>query len=313
MIKQYRGILEWAGRRFVRTALLLAVAAHALCAWSAENYRVVEAEKLLSNPKHYWSMGVIFQDTLTSLPDKNQRPLKISGKYYTPFETKIIGICYADEEVMNDLSGALLNRNYLFKGTVLNRRSEFFVIVNGITPAVEGLGNLDENLFTKPGKLAREETILDLLMADINEKLYAYAEEQGVDMDTLLQRDSTHYRNVLNIIQSNIMTTEREKKTTASAILGDLIYDLFIEHYIAPVDETADTGEADLTPEQEAAVEAEKQAAKNAALRKKAASIMLKPGLFREVAPTDTDSKPADTTPKPKPMLMEGVPGRQAN
>jgi hypothetical protein len=260
-----------------------------MSAYAAQDYRIVETDELLENPRHYWSIGVIFKDTLTGGPVGRQ--IRIGGKQYIPFYTKVLGTCYAARSMLADLAHADPGMEYLFKGTVLNRRNEFYVVTHGITPAVEGVNALKSDMF---GEDDEDTDTLETMLLRVNEQLFAYAEEQHIEMAQLLQPGTETFDSALNIIQSVVVKAEREFNTTSLALLSEIILSLFMEHYGAPAAATAEEvpGVTDTADEKPGP--------------KDKPAIALRPGL------RSTGGSKSSTAAKQHavPRLMEGIPLR---
>ncbi|HNR94200.1 MAG TPA: hypothetical protein PKK36_06270, partial [Kiritimatiellia bacterium] len=85
----------------------------------AEDFRTVAAGDLKSNPKQYWATGIIFKDVLTAYPAGKK--IQIENEDFVAFQTRTLGVCYADAPLAAALMVLPLDREYLFRGTVLTR------------------------------------------------------------------------------------------------------------------------------------------------------------------------------------------------
>lgn len=212
----------------------------------ADEFREVEPEELLANPKHYWSLGILFKDRLTAWPGGTT--IRLGKKRYIYFTTERLGACYVDAEVEREIQDLPLGREYLFKGTVLNRgqsiftrKDSFYVVVTKVTPAVSDadaaktlLGpKVDEPEIATDGTSSRVTEIL----ASAQSGLFSFAEESGVEVGDILQRDSLYSRKAMDIIYTAVLTAERKNKTTATEILSEFIRATLAKQYASPPQE----------------------------------------------------------------------------
>lgn len=198
------------------------------------DFQEVDPGKLLENPKNYWSLGIVFKDRL--MDAQAGRRTEIGSKEYIPFRTLEVGTCYAEARLAPELSSAQLDREYLFRGTVLNRQASFFsrqdtffVVVQNIEPALEETTVSSSDLL--PSGTGRADSLESKrLLSTVQQDLFAYAEQKGLSINDLFS-DITYRAQVMDIINSAIVQQQNEQNTTALALLGELIYNVYAKDY----------------------------------------------------------------------------------
>jgi hypothetical protein len=260
-------------------------------AFGQQDFQEVDPRNLVRNPKNYWSLGVIFRDTLVD--SEAGHTMELGDKLYYPIRTENANLCYVDADIADQLETLSPGREYLFRGTVLNRqatffnRQEFFVVIQKITRALDSMQ--DVKAILDRDTLAAEMDDNSLL-ADIYEDIFAYAEAQGIAMRELLSPDSSYRPQVVDIINGQILRKQSEGKTTVLAMMSDMIYEILAEYKVQ--EEPAEP--VSTSP----------------------GRIGLKPGFGQAPPPTRTGGSTVATntaekkpTPpeKPKPKLLDGV------
>ncbi len=211
----------------VGTALLLMAGHTAAVPPDSARYKLIKTSDLITHPKQYWSTGIMFNDTLLGHP--SGRTLRMSGKNYTPFRTKKVGICYAAPGAVQEITAAEVERPYVFRGTVLAHKRRFVVVVEKILPAVAE-DKISENLLKGIRRSSVRATIAHVVAA-AQADLYSFAREQGVSLSTLLAPDSQYLPRVMDIIGSALISAQREEETSSSEILERLVLDLLRHEY----------------------------------------------------------------------------------
>ncbi len=221
--------------------VLIALTSVPLCSRAETDYKEVDPDELLANPKLYWSLGIVFKDTLTRTP--GGRELRVGNKKYTPLMTKVLGMCYAEKDIVPKLKSFPVNHEYLFRGTVLNVQggmfssgNRFHVIIGNVAEALEDVNPLETGLYrtsTDPFLESEAEDVVgieDILMT-IHQDIFAYAEEKGIPLADLLRRNSAYEPTVVDMIHAGIRAFETEKGTTSVQILSQMIRDVLADQY----------------------------------------------------------------------------------
>jgi len=215
-------------------ALLLGLTATAM---AQTDFQEVDAASLLRNPKNYWSLGIVFKDTL--LDTQAGRRTKIGSKEYIPFKTMGVGTCYAEARLAPVLSAAQTDQEYLFRGTVLNKQASFFnrqdlffVVVQSIAPALEKTTVDSSDLLPTNTRMEGHDGAAESeqLLSTIQQALFSYAERENTTIGDLFTQD-LYKPQVMETINSSILETQNEQNTTAIALLGDFLYNAFSKNY----------------------------------------------------------------------------------
>lgn len=217
------------------TALLaLGIFMSGTAVWGVEDLKSVSPEELRNNPKQYWLTGVVFKDVLSALPAGET--IRIAEEQFVAFQTLLLGTCYADSRLVADMAGFPLEREYLFRGTVLTRRGDFYVVVRSATasfekPEEDKTAILDSVSGFQPGTASQADDPLNALLAEAYKACFAYAEETGIDVQQLFNPNPRYEEKLLSLIGEATRTIEREKKTTAPAILSRMVLDILAARY----------------------------------------------------------------------------------
>ncbi len=217
-------------------------------AFGAEDLKSVTPEELKNSPKQYWLTGVVFKDVLTALPAGEKK--RIAEEDFIPFQTRALGTCYADLQLVSAMATLPIDREYLFRGTVLTRRGDFFVVVRSATASFEKLeeektGILGSVNGFQPGTAKQVDDPLNAVLAEAYKAYYTYAEEIGIDVQDLFNDDPRYTDKLLSLIGEATRTVEREKRTTAQAILNRIVLEILAARYgqagAKPVETSNDT------------------------------------------------------------------------
>ena len=220
-----------------------ALAISALCFFAPPSFAQTEIEQdaimtdietLKESPQRLWAKPIVFKDTFKSKPDG--RVVKINDEKYTRFRTKELGEAYATADMVRELRNTDTDNELIFHGTVLNRRGDFYVIVNKVldsnsNPAapisslVEYLG-IDEDLLQHQGHLALK-NLLDVAQAD----MLVYSRKNDVPFRELFNPDSTHAEAPLNIIRDAIRPLRNAEQMRPDELLAQVINLALEQHY----------------------------------------------------------------------------------
>jgi len=199
----------------------------------AEDFRTVAAGDLKSNPKQYWATGIIFKDVLTAYPAGKK--IQIENEDFVAFQTRTLGVCYADAPLAAALMALPLDREYLFRGTVLTRSRNFYVVARRAAASFESLdGDKAAILESMAGSLPRAgsgDDSLNALLAEAYKAYFSYAEDIGVDVQQLFNRNPRYEEKLLSLIGEATRTVERQKRTTSQAILSRVILEILAARY----------------------------------------------------------------------------------
>lgn len=209
---------------------ILMIGAGSLC---AEDFKTVTAEELKSSPKQYWATGIIFKDVLTAYP--SGKKLQIEDEDFVAFQTRALGVCYADAPLAAALMSLPLKREYLFRGTVLTRNRNFYVVARRAAASFESLDGdkaaiLESMAGRQPGA-GRSDDPLNALLAEAYKAYFSYAEDIGVDAQQLFNRNPRYEEKLLGLIGEATRTVERQKKTTAQTILNRVVLEILAARY----------------------------------------------------------------------------------
>lgn len=215
---------------------------------AAQDFREIPAQELVRNPQHYWSVGVLFRDTLSAPPAG--RAIRIGATRYFEFTTRTIGRCYAPEDVVPALQALIPGREYLFTGTVLSRgqgalrhRPVFHIVVHKVAESLGGENGLPDRLLqsaaaaSSVGGTRAAEAVVRVFSA-AHAGLVTYAQQQGLSPADLFEPGSAHAAKAADIIQSVLLAAQREEGVPAIEMLGQLVRDTLAYYYGArPVPE----------------------------------------------------------------------------
>jgi len=183
--------------------------------------QIVDAADLARNPEHYWLQPIVFRDELQSYPGR--RKVNIGGHAYYIFRTRTAGMCAAGTNAVERIRTLAVGREYLFKGTVLARGRDFYIVVNDAGPAtdVEQAAEAVRSGIQEPVA----DTALEELIGRVEAALVALAEKHGTTLAGLLRADSQYRGLVLDTIQSTLIRESRLSGVTAEMLLSRLILD----------------------------------------------------------------------------------------
>jgi hypothetical protein len=261
------------GRTAVLVCLAVALGISPAGAQDKGLYKPVDTADLARNLQKFWAIGVVFKDTLTALPAG--QTVKISGKTYTRFATRIAGDCYLDAEAAQTLPAMKEGSSYLFTGTVIQKPSGTFVtkwfsggpnyviVIHKIMPALEDVKNLKDMMQQVSGRSAdpdhqaveRMRTLFTGLDADVA----AMAENRGVEMWEMFVLDSTNRPDVQSLVSQGLSSMADQTKLTPEALLAQFVLAVLATGYppppntleAKPVEDAAppETESADIAPE----------------------------------------------------------------
>lgn len=217
--------------------MILAVVAAGACGIPApaqdDEAKPVEAAELVRSPQRYWARSFVFADVLRLHPSGGV--LKLDGRRYISFSTHKAGKCYVATELAHVVNNLPLERRYQFLGTVLQHGRRFFIIVRGVSAAVEaGDLKLDWPRITdSPSEYMKNQAlrpILDILTLTESAHV-AYAEEKGVALAELYDPQAPHYGQAMGLMRSTIMAHEQKVKLTASEMLAEYLFQMLVARH----------------------------------------------------------------------------------
>ncbi len=288
----------------------------AITGYARDGFVEVTHRDLLDYPQKYWSQSIIFDDELLTPPQGQS--ISIASKRYQSFKTVNLGLCYAEEDIVEELRNAELNVHYLFQGTVLHQASSFFsrspsffVVIQKFTRMVNVPGQI-QDVFSSQNTSSPLSPNTDAVIKRVQQDLISFARQNNVQISDLFAPGYTNFAAVQNMIYSGIAAVEQQYNTTARQLLGDFMAGVFQSEFSASVEPAApgDTSAPTVTtpnptPVPTPVITAETQpqpvatpvdeADRSAALRQRAA-LMLKPG----IRPAGSASTPTPPTPAPE-------------
>lgn len=193
----------------------------------------VEAAELVRSPQKYWARSFVFADVLRMHPSGGQ--LKIEGRRYIPFSTEEAGKCYVEVELAHVIEALPLERRYHFMGTVLQYDRRYFIMVRGVSAAVEQ-GDLKLNwpeIGASPADHMKNQAlrpILDILTLAESAQV-AYAEEKGVELSELYDPQSPHYGQAMGLMRSTLMAQEQKAKLPSSEMLTEYLFQILVARH----------------------------------------------------------------------------------
>ena len=201
-----------------------------------ESNMYVPLDVLRDSPQRVWAKPIVFKDVLESKP--SARTLKINNKYYTRFETAGLGSVYANDDIKRELQTATTGKEHIFSGTVLNRRTSFYIIV---TSAVEPQANPNEPS-TIIGKLInrsvnnelrnhKAQVALVQLLDTVQGDMLVYARQQDIPFKDLFNERSSHSEHAIDIIRASIDPLNYSTEMKPGEILAQLLHLSLQEHY----------------------------------------------------------------------------------
>ena len=223
-----------------KTWMVLAAMAAGSCGIPAvaqnDDAKPVEAVDLVRSPQRYWAKSFVFADVLRTHPSGGR--LKFDGWHYISFSTQEAGKCYVMAELAHVLEALPLERRYHFIGTMLQQGRRFFIIVRGVSAAVEQSDlklNWPEISDSSPADHMKNQSlrlILDVLTAAESAQV-AYADEKGVALSDLYDPRSPHYGKAMGLMRSTIMAQEQKAKLPASEMLAHYLFQVLVARHPA--------------------------------------------------------------------------------
>ncbi|MFO1489444.1 MAG: hypothetical protein U1F77_14045 [Kiritimatiellia bacterium] len=198
---------------------------------------IVEPSSVVSSPQRYWAKEIAFQDRLIETPSGKTQA--INDRNFYSFKVAVIGTCYADQACYEKLKNLRLDQEYLFAGTVLERRGKYYVI----TRNVDALYVEPKAVVQPIGKAIGAQAAQELarhrnlqVMADMMNRAQAsmllYSRQQRIDFKEFFNPDSPHQDAMNQIIQGVVNQLEREGRMSASDLISSYIRDALSDHYM---------------------------------------------------------------------------------
>jgi hypothetical protein len=195
----------------------------------------VEPRAVVAAPQRFWAKEIAVQDRLIELPGRDTQ--NINDRRYFSFRTATMGLCYADPECAEKLRGLRLQQDYLFVGTVLERRGRYYIAFRSVDPLIrdpESVVNLVGRGITPELERHRLVEQIARTMDQAEGRLLVYVRQARVDPKEMFNPDGPHYDATLRIIADAIVAEEREGRMSATEVLTRAIRDRFAAHYLGP-------------------------------------------------------------------------------
>lgn len=176
---------------------------------------------LAENPQRFWARGVVFRDTLQSLPASkavffNDRPV------YS-FRTKTLGLCYAEPAAADEIRRFGPGRELIFTATVVNetkglirKQTVYRVVVQQVQQSVGGAEEMarlmreTELLAGVEGPHAPRIKVLRLLLTRVQEDLTVRAANERVDRASFFDPNSPYFEQLLSAARAAVVDLEKE-------------------------------------------------------------------------------------------------------
>lgn len=197
-------------------------------------FRTTPAKELAANPQRFWARGVVFRDFLTESPA--QRAEKIGGRKAYRFTTKVVGECFADDQIVSTLRSLNPGRDYIFTATVFSKKTGFFnkqtryqVLVTGVMTPVQEIASISDELDSALAKLkddnplAQSLSILKELIGRVQQSVAALAATEQVDRALIFDPQSEHFDKLIQSARRAIAEMELETKTPGREYLVQIL------------------------------------------------------------------------------------------
>lgn len=182
-------------------------------------------EDLISSPQRWWARAILFKDRLTT--DATSRPVRIDDKRYAPFSTRVVGTCYATEEVTPIINSLALNRDYAFSGTVFQHRGRYYIIVDGVNAVVDTSDMVREMRELAPDlePSVTEDALKPIaeIVWEVESAHMAYAQEKNIPLCELYDPQSIHFPKAMELVRGAIMNKEMKDRTVSSELLAQYL------------------------------------------------------------------------------------------
>lgn len=328
-------------RRAMRAMLC---AGWVLASWPsfAQEFKLTPAKEVAANPQRFWARGVVFRDTLISVPGNSS--VRIGDRRGFPFATKTAGECLVDENVAPSLRNLPVGREYIFSATVFSesrglfrKRTVYKVFVEGVGETAGDLGGITERVQNTLAELsdhnpyAQRLRTLHELVVRVQEALTVIAVSEQVERQAFFDPESPHFEKLVMSARRAVNDLEVESNIPAREHLAQLLVALtaMAENRLMPPPPVVSpateppTIEAPTQPE-ETMSPSSSESAEPAAAESEApvaepdipATVVEEKPVEQEAAPPSTEKrrsraargeKPA-SAPAPKPMLRWQIP-----
>lgn len=213
-------------RRTFPALLFLAILCAAGTAAGQLRYKSVDAQELVDRPQNHWARPIVFRDVLEEQP--GNRATRFEDKLYHAFETRTVGTCYLDQDLLHIVRELATGQPYMFSGTVYARGSRYYVLVQGVAGAVdaEAISEDLRKLATASAEAVANQSVVPMrdILTIAEGALHAFAAERGLEVSEVLDPQSPHYGAAMEILRSAIREEEKSRATTSSDILARYIY-----------------------------------------------------------------------------------------
>ena len=234
----------------------------------------VEPASVRTAPQRFWAKEIAFQDRLIELPSGKTQA--INDRTFYSFRIAELGAGYADQATYEKLKGMRLEQEYLFTGTVLERRGKYYVVVRSVDALFKEPNQIEEeikkDLIRTPEELKRhrKRQLMVDLMNQAQASMLIRSRQGRFEFKEYFNPDSPQSDEMQQMIQNVVAAMEREGRMSASDLLSIYIRDVLSDHYmgttggvqdilipeamlkeinaIVPPPETSSTGNATPTP-----------------------------------------------------------------
>jgi hypothetical protein len=196
----------------------------------------VEPASVRSSPQRFWAKEIAFQDRLIEGPSGKTQ--LINDRTYYSFRIAEIGASYADQATYEKLKGMRLEQEYLFTGTVLERRGKYYVVVRSVDSLFKEPNRIEEeikkDLTRTPEELKRhrKRQIMVDLMNQAQASMLLRSRQGRFEFKEYFNPDSPQSDAMQQMIQNVVSSMEREGRMSASDLLSVYIRDVLSDHYM---------------------------------------------------------------------------------
>ena len=196
----------------------------------------VEPATVRNTPQRFWAKEIAFQDRLIEGPSGKTQA--INDRSFYSFRIAEIGAGYADQATYEKLKGLRLEQEYLFTGTVLERRGKYYVVVKSVDSLfkepviVEDMIKKDLSRTPEELKRHRKRQLMVDLMNQAQAAMLLRSRQGRFEFREYFNPDSPHSDAMQQMIQGVVASMERDGRMSASELLSVYIRDVLSDHYM---------------------------------------------------------------------------------
>jgi hypothetical protein len=265
---------------------------------AAQDY--LDPKEIQASPQRFWLRQYLFKDVLVA-PPAAAAGIDFGDLPHFQMATQGFKLAYATREAKDQMQGLAVGQEYLFQGTVQNRRGKYYFTITDVLNVRQ-----DPNVVVTPEqvetlRIARNNEALAQLLYNTQAAMLLYSKRNGVPFKELFNPESPHSVRALQIVREVVASYERTETSPAEILTTSV--KVALEKYYG--DPAARPVEENLPPEvlqqvetlatQAAASEGTVPAPEPAPARPPVTALDPAPA----VAQPDAFAKPMDTRPGP--------------